>query len=375
MKTNRIMTILVLVLAVGFLTADMFAGGPLYVCTAGTAYKWGSGGANIPFNPDQGPLGPLTHSQAVTQVTSAFGAWGSVSSSTASYSNAGQLPVDVDINNFGPWLNPSSPDGYSPIVFDDTGQIFNLLFGANSGVLGFAGPEFASGCTITEGQAFLNGAAIGNLQELTDISVHEFGHYTNLAHTVVNGQIVLGDTSGPTPFNTFTIGSLVNLIETMYPFYFGTAAGTSTPHADDIAMLSTLYPASNFFSTTGSITGTIFRRNRRRNGVNVIARNINNPFADAVSAISGDFATSNNNNQPFVGVYTLNGLTPGATYAVFIDRLLQGGFSTTPYNFSPEEFWNGASEAGNNSDNPSQFVGITAIANTQFTGVNILINR
>ena len=78
----------------------------------------------------------------------------------------------------------------------------------------------------------------------------------------------------------------------MYPFYFGPLAGTSTPHEDDIAGLSTLYPEPGFASTTGTISGVILGSNGRTKltGVNVIARNVANPFDDAVSAISSDFA-------------------------------------------------------------------------------------
>ena len=108
----------------------------------------------------------------------------------------------------------------------------------------------------------------------------------------------------------------------MYPFLF-INGGQATPHADDIAIFSSLYPEPTFAATTGTITGSILGPNGTTplTGVNVIARNILNPYDDAVSAISSDFTDNFAPGSPFVGVYTLRGLTPGASYAVYVDQI------------------------------------------------------
>ena len=111
----------------------------------------------------------------------------------------------------------------------------------------------------------------------------------------------------------------------MYPFLF-INGGQATPHADDIAIFSSLYPAAGFATSTATITGRILAPNNRTRltGVNVIARNVANPYDDAVSAISSDFATDYSPSAPFVGRYTLRGLTPGASYAVYVDEISGG---------------------------------------------------
>lgn len=379
MRKNHLLPVLLAAATFAF-AGTASAGGPLAVCQPGQPFLWPAGGVDIPFNPDQGDLGPLTNAQAVAQVAVSFEAWEDVTTSTVTHLNAGPLPVDVDVTNFIPFLFPAAPDGLSAIVFDDTGEIFDLLFGPGSGVLGFAGPEWVDpgDCTILEGLSFLNGPTFTDLTVATDIMVHEFGHYQNLAHTVVNGQIALGgDTSGPTPFNTFPVGTLIDRIETMYPFYFGPLAGTRTPDPDDRAILSTLYPEPGFFSSTGTISGSVLGPDgdAELSGVNVIARNLADPIVDALSAISSDFTDDFSQGQPFVGEYTINGLTPGASYAVYIDGIIAGGFSTPPLQPQVEEFYDGAGESGDPStDDPSVFAAVPVAAGVPQTGIDVLHN-
>ena len=380
LRRAALQSIVVLTISL-FLAPTAFAGGPLEVCRTGVPYAWPNGGANIPWNPDRGNLGPLTNAQAVAFVAQAFGAWDAIPSASTTYAQGPALPVDVTVDNFFPYIFPAAPDGLSAIVFDDTGEIFELLFGPDSGVLGFAGPEWLnpSNCQIVEGMSFLNGPEFTSAQVSLDIMVHEFGHYQNLAHTIVNGQIVIGDTSGPTPNNSFPIGSLANRIETMYPFYFGPAAGFATPDKDDIGMLSTIYPAPSFAGSTATITGRIHASNGTtpKTGFNVIARNIANPFGDAVSSISSDMTRDYSPDAPLVGVYTLRGLTPGAQYVIYVDGIQDGGFSTPPGILpGPEEFYNGVSESSNRlTDIPTDATPVTAIAGSVVDDIDIIFNR
>lgn len=395
----------VLIAAVQFFTPTTYAADPLANCADGVPFRWADGGVGIPFNPDQGALGPLDNAGAIAQVALSFDAWEQIPSSTVSYVNAGILPVDVDITNFGPYLNATAPDGQSAIVFDDTGEIFELLYGPDTGVLGFAGPEFidSSTCTILEGLSFLNGPSFepdeggdpaDAIESATDVMVHEFGHYSNLAHVQVNGSIALSadEATGPNPDNdTFPIdfpGAFFNdnILETMYPFYFGPGLGTQSPAADDISSISALYPAADYTSTTVAISGSVRAPNgtTRISGVNVIARNVNDPFSDAVSAISGGFTdATDSGSSDVVGTFTITGLTPGEQYALFIDDLglttaAGGAFSTgalTPLP-GPEEYWNGASESSNPAvDDPLMFEAISGSAGETVAGVDVIVNE
>ena len=97
----------------------------------------------------------------------------------------------------------------------------------------------------------------------------------------------------------------------MYPFYFGPAAGFSTPDKDDIAEHRRhSIRRRRSLRRPARITGRILASNggRRRPGFNVIARNIANPFADAVSAhLRSDSRPIYSPDSELAGVYMIAG--------------------------------------------------------------------
>ena len=97
-----------------------------------------------------------------------------------------------------------------------------------------------------------------------------------------------------------------------------------------------------------------------------------------MSAISSDFAVNYASGSPFVGVYTLRGLTPNASYAVYVDEILDGGFSTPPrFLAGPEEFFNGPTESNDSLTDPpgNVFTPVVALAGVTTPDIDIIFNR
>jgi hypothetical protein len=280
---------LVLTLAlVGGASSRVDAAGPLFVSDAGLPLVWNV--RPVPWNSDRGGLGILDQTSAHQLVADGFSVWAAVPTANIAFADAGTLPIDVTAATVGLFVGVCGDD-LSPIVFDTDGTITDALFGggASNSILGFAGPECGTFAppVITEASAVLNGKFIdgiasgGNPEGIAryflGVMVHEFGHYVNLDHSQIN----LSEA-----FDGQTLGD--DAIATMFPFIVS-GAETATLTRDDAVSLSTLYPADDFATTTGTITGEIRRgdSNAPFGGAFVIARNVDDPRRDAVGIVSG----------------------------------------------------------------------------------------
>ena len=277
------------------------------------------------------------------------------------------------------------------VIYDADASVISEFFGAPPGVLGIASPEFADEATgtITEGWVVINAQQrwIGDEQLLNyaGIFTHEFGHSINLAHSQTNGAMPFWfDPAAPVSCGSpgyDPYGVRADDIETMYPYLspvpdFGTGIAQSTvDQTDDQVSISNLYPAPGYLASHGTIKGRILEKDGKTGitGVNVVARNVDDPFGNAVSAMSGDYVRVEAGTD---GSFTLNGLTPGARYALYTDMIVAGGFPTNQplYLVEGEEFYNGKSESSNGlTDNRCQITPITAVAGKSTTA-DIVLN-
>lgn len=388
MQRNSKRSIVTALLIAIFAVVGVNAGGPLFMWNAEQRipYRWDVTNP-VPVYTDLGPFEiippqytPIPREVADGIVEFALTQWTNVETSSFQAQRVGDFGMiglpDITGANAGQVIGFENGGGIT-VIYDADATIMRDFFGVGSTVLGIASPEWAdeSTGTITEGWVVINAQRRHvNDQQLLNyagVFTHEFGHSINLAHSQTNGGIAFynnargpaGCTTLPYDANAVTIGD----IETMYPFINPQQTGSaqsSVDRTDDKAALSDLYPAPGYPASKGSITGKVLQTNGKDGitGVNIIARNLDEPFSDAVSVMSGDWVRVPTGDD---GSYTINGLTPGARYALYIDSIVNGGFPTQQPFFlpAPEEFFNGASESGNGlSDHRCQASEIVAQA-------------
>ena len=164
-----------------------------------------------------------------------------------------------------------------------------------------------------------------------------------LAHTQVNGAAVFyGDGAGPDSCAALPYAGAPARgdIETMYPYIdptpgTGTGVGQGNVHTlDSMAGISDLYPGAGWPSASGTIAGTVYDLDGKTEltGVNVIARNLADPFVGANSAVTGQLT------QGLLGAdgsFAIHGLKPGQRYVLYVDAIMAGGFPTPPLWFLP----------------------------------------
>jgi len=334
--------------------------------------NWPNG--SVPVYTDLGNFknsNPLITNERADQLTvSGWDQWNNVPTSTFQAQVVGDFSAlglsDINRTNVAQIIGANAFNGGGVhVIYDTDGQIFQQVLGV-FGVLGIGvlewvdtdSPEILEAYVILNGSQVRSGTADPNAEGFSGVFTHEFGHIANLGHTQANGAAYsFADPNRPRGCAApWTSGPLAAQIETMYPFIENTVTG-SGPHMasvdriDDIAAISNLYPAPGWPENHATIRGKVLLSDEDTEitGVNVIARNVANPFNDFTSYLSGQVTKGQVGPD---GSFELNGLTPGAEYVLYVDNLVRGGFNIPRFIVlpGPEEYYNGANESGDGED-------------------------
>lgn len=341
------------------------AGVPCLVDRSGLPLRWPLGSAV--FNPDPGPLsiGPglaISRDEALDLLRAAAEIWERVEGADVQFVAGAPIPTDVGPGNFAEFVGRCG-DGISPIVFDPTGEIIEAAMGAGAAevVLGFTVHDCAteSEPTMSEATVVLNGTAFRNLgadearRAFLGVIVHEFGHFLNLCHSHLNAEVADdGD-----PANDV-------YLPVMFPF-----RSDDDPESDpvlrfdDMTMLSMLYPAPSFYSTSGTIAGHILSGEEGHpvSGVGITVRSTSDPLALAqwtasgwvrLEPANGVLIESSDVIPAIHGSYQASGLPPGS-YTVEV----AGGRSA-----AVTEFYSGSTEGTDPKTDPPHAAEAVAVA-------------
>lgn len=417
MKSSRICLAIGLILASGavqaagpLLTTDTENPQPYRWDTSnGPIPVWTDGGGAFTWDYDGTPFITIERANEITQF--AFDQWNNVPTSSFEAQIEGTIESrtgieDVTGANAAEIYTVKNGYGFW-VLYDTDGDILEDFFGVpRSSVLGIAFPEWANeDGEIIEATAVINGWYVwaddteGHRQAA--VFTHEFGHAINLSHSQVNGQLayisfpaMFGGPElfpgvpgcGLDPVHVYDLPAWdpsikpadPAIVETMFPF-IDTRGQASIEQStvelpDDLAAISDLYPSAEYASTRGSISGTLRLKDgsTEYSGVNVIARNVNDPLFDAVSGMTGMLTQGKIGPD---GRYVINNLTPGEEYVVYIEAISAGGYPTSPNMLMSEpEYWNAAEGADPALDNACDATpilaeaGVTKTADITFNG-------
>ena len=320
--------------------AALYAGGPLAPLGPGVFARWN------PLQPviiaiDQGPMGvngSISNAQGVDFVRSTLEQW-EIDTATIRFADGAQLPVDVGVSNYIPFLTQPQGQG-NPVVFDHDGSIIEDLLGEGSSnnILGFAS-AIPAGVNFQFGFVVLNGrrASLGVASQFRRVVIHELGH-------------LLGLDPSQGDLGIYLLDDWV-FVPVMFPII-----GRSSPvglRFDDRAWLSYMYPVEGFRDQTATIRGQVLRRSGGGlSGANVVAMPIEVDSegqwterpAGLVSVVS-DFLLEG------LGRFELPGLDPGS-YVVFVEPISSAftdgsgvGLFQIRFDQFPKDYYNGDNES------------------------------
>lgn len=382
-----------------FLCLPSVAGGPRSVNGLGQPLAWNAA-APILYNPETGTLGILTNAQARALVSQAFSVWAAATGLT--FTEGSAIPHDVDGIGI-PATHPAhyknfwrvDGDGISPVLFDADGTIIDGLFGAGArfDVLGLAAldtpigvPPVIGGASIVINGLFFDGLGMpASPDDLTSqvaleaATIHEIGHFLNLDHSLVNGEMARDAHAANDVY-----------VPTMYPLAVANEEALASLNPDDVAAAQALYGAP---PSAAGIAGGVVAAGAPFQGAEVVARKTDDPLMYAYGAISGALffpcnagstcdpctTSCDPGNPPAKGAYSFSFLAPGS-YQVSVHQLdtrislangtFIGPLATPPILPGPEESY-AVGESSAPSDDPDD---ATTLSAGLLTGIDLQVN-